>query len=64
MKIIANLEACVGAGNCASLADGFFIQDEATGLVRVKDRAVTAADVELLEEAVLRCPSRALRLER
>lgn len=64
MKIVVNLDVCVGAGNCAALASDFFVQDEATGLVTLLERVVMDSDIELIEEAVLRCPSRALKLER
>ncbi|ASW55682.1 ferredoxin [Plantactinospora sp. KBS50] len=61
MRIIADREACIGAGQCVLSADTIFDQDEDDGRVlllseRSDDDPAGAA------QAVLLCPAQALTL--
>ncbi|OEJ34115.1 ferredoxin [Streptomyces subrutilus] len=63
MKIIANAEKCIGAGQCLFTEPDLFDQDESDGRVVVLN---AEPEGELLvrkaREAVYLCPSRALSL--
>jgi ferredoxin len=62
MRLSADRERCVGAGQCVLTEDTVFAQDETDG--RVLLRTETPADdlAESLRFAVLICPARALDL--
>ena len=62
MKIVADLERCIGAGQCVANAERFFTQNEDTGQVVIRVPTVTEADREEVELAVYACPTRALSL--
>jgi ferredoxin len=60
MKISADRDVCISAGNCVMVADAIFDQDD-DGIVVVLVDEVPAADEGLAREAVKLCPSQALR---
>ncbi|GAB3844910.1 ferredoxin [Dactylosporangium cerinum] len=61
MRIIADREACIGAGQCVLSADTVFDQDDDDGRVLLLNER-TDSDVSGVEQAVLLCPSQALTL--
>lgn len=61
MKVVADLEVCIGAGVCVLTAPAIFDQDD-DGLVRVLVDTIPAADERLAREAVDLCPSAALEI--
>jgi ferredoxin len=61
MRIIADREACVGAGQCVLSADTVFDQDDDDGRVLLLS-ALADGDVDGVEQAVLLCPAQALTL--
>ncbi|WP_156755184.1 ferredoxin [Actinokineospora pegani] len=62
MKVLADKDMCVGAGQCAMLAERVFTQDEDDGTVVVLQPVPPPADEEDARQAVLVCPSGALTL--
>lgn len=62
MKIVADLERCIGAGQCVANAQRFFTQDEDTGLVVIRIPDVTEEERQEAELAIYACPTRALSL--
>lgn len=63
MKIIANRDVCVGAGNCAFTAPELFDQSEDDGTVIVIKEVPDPAEEESAREAIAFCPSAALSAE-
>lgn len=63
MRIIADLDRCIGAGQCVYNAARFFRQDNDTGLVIPPVGDIPADALEEIEMAIYACPTRALRLE-
>lgn len=63
MKIVADLEKCIGAGQCVHNSPRFFTQDEDTGLVVVPGGEIPADALEEVETALYSCPTRALSLK-
>jgi ferredoxin len=61
MRIEADLELCIGAGNCAMTAPDVFDQDPKDGRVVVLGD-LTTANADAVRQAVWRCPSGALSL--
>jgi ferredoxin len=62
MKVIADLEVCIGAGVCVLTAPDVFDQGTDDGLVRVLTEEVPADEARLVREAVDLCPSAALSI--
>jgi ferredoxin len=62
MKVIADLEVCIGAGVCVLTAPDVFDQGADDGLVRVLVEVVPADEERLVHEAVDLCPSAALSI--
>jgi ferredoxin len=62
MKVVADLEACIGAGTCVHTAPKVFDQSSEDGTVRLLVDVVPDEDVELVREAVDLCPSAALSI--
>lgn len=62
MKVIADLNICIGAGQCVVNAPDFFSQDDDTGLVVASTDDIPEARREEVEMAVYACPTRALRI--
>lgn len=61
MQITVDTDACVGAGQCALVAEQLFDQDD-NGIVVLLEPSPTAADQEAARRAASLCPARAIRL--
>ena len=61
MKIEAERDDCIAAGNCVMVAGELFDQDD-DGIVVVMADEISAADEDKAREAVKLCPASALRL--
>lgn len=61
MRIVADTDVCISAGQCVLTDDTLFDQDDA-GTVVVLTEHVDGAALERAREAVDLCPSRALSL--
>ena len=61
VKIEADHELCIGAGNCVLSAEAVFDQDD-DGIVLLLADQVPEGEEERVREAVKLCPSGALRL--
>lgn len=61
MKIEADQDSCITAGNCVMVADALFDQDD-DGVVVVLTEDVPEGEEERAREAVKLCPASALRL--
>ena len=61
MRIEADRDVCIQAGNCVMTADSMFDQDD-DGIVMVLVDQVPPDEVDRAREAVKLCPSQALRL--
>lgn len=62
MKIKADRDVCIGAGNCVLAAENVFDQDD-DAIVVVLDENPQGDDAEAARNAVGSCPSGALSLE-
>jgi ferredoxin len=63
MKVVADLEVCIGAGVCVMTAPEIFDQGDEDGLVRVLVELVPTEEERLAREAADLCPSAALSIE-
>ncbi|MER6205921.1 ferredoxin [Streptomyces sp. NPDC001073] len=64
MRIVADTQRCVGAGQCVLADPEAFDQDDSDGTVSVLRPVPTnAAEIARAKEAVTICPGRALSLE-
>lgn len=61
MRVEADQDSCITAGNCVMVADAVFDQDD-DGLVVVLTEEVPDSEVERVREAVRLCPASALKL--
>lgn len=61
VKVHANRDVCIQAGNCVMAADAVFDQDD-DGIVVVLVDEVPDDELDRVREAVKLCPSQALRL--
>lgn len=61
MKISADRDVCISAGNCVMVASAVFDQDD-DGIVVVLVDDVPADEEEHAREAAKLCPSQALRV--
>ena len=61
MKVSADRDVCISAGNCVMVADAVFDQDD-DGIVVVLAEDVPDGEEGNAREAVRLCPSRALRI--
>jgi ferredoxin len=61
LKISADREVCISAGNCVMVANAVFDQDE-DGIVVLLVDHVLDGEEDHAREAVRLCPSQALRL--
>ena len=61
MRVVADRDVCISAGNCVMVAGAVFDQDD-DGIVVVLVDEVPAAEEEHAREAVRLCPSQALRV--
>ncbi len=62
VKVHADREVCIQAGNCVMVAGEVFDQDD-DGIVVVLVEDVTDQQLDHAREAVKLCPSQALRLD-
>jgi ferredoxin len=62
MRVIADLELCIGAGVCVLTAPGVFDQSADDGSVRLRVGTVSGTDAQLARQAVERCPAAALSI--
>ena len=62
MKVSANRDVCIQAGNCVMVADAVFDQDD-DGVVVVRVDDVPEGEEKRVREAVMLCPSQALRID-
>ncbi|WP_029535675.1 ferredoxin [Saccharopolyspora spinosa] len=53
-------ERCMGAGNCAEVAPGYFDQSDADGTVVLRRDSFDPADREVVDRAIEICPVAAL----
>jgi ferredoxin len=61
VKISADRDVCIQAGNCVMVADAVFDQDD-DGIVVVLVEDIPEEEEEHAREAVKLCPSQALRV--
>ena len=61
VRVEADRDVCIQAGNCVMVADAVFDQDD-DGIVVVLVDEVPEAEQEHAREAVRLCPSQALRV--
>jgi ferredoxin len=61
MKVKADREVCIQAGNCVMVADSLFDQDD-DGFVMVLIDEVPGDEEDRAREAVKMCPSQALKI--
>jgi ferredoxin len=61
VKVTADRDVCISAGNCVMVADAVFDQDD-DGIVVVLVDDVPAGEEDNAREAVRLCPSQALRV--
>jgi ferredoxin len=61
VKITADRDVCISAGNCVMAASAVFDQDE-DGIVVMLVDDVPEGEVDHAREAVKLCPSQALRI--
>jgi ferredoxin len=61
VKVEADREVCIQAGNCVMVADTLFDQDD-DGIVVVLVDEVPPGEEDKAREAVKLCPSQALRV--
>jgi ferredoxin len=64
MRVIANRERCIGAGQCVLTDPGIFAQSEDDGRVQVPAEDLDAAAIGSVELAVRLCPMQVLSLEK
>ncbi len=62
MRVLADLELCIGAGVCVLTAPRVFDQSAEDGSVRLLVGTVDGADAALARQAVDRCPAAALSI--
>lgn len=61
MKVLADRDVCISAGNCVMAASAVFDQDD-DGIVVVLSDEVPDGEEDHAREAVRLCPSEALRI--
>jgi len=62
LRVSADRELCIQAGNCVMVAGEVFDQDD-DGIVEILREDVTGDEAEHAREAVRLCPASALSLE-
>jgi ferredoxin len=63
VKVVADTDRCVGAGQCVLIAPEVFDQGEDDGIVVVLDAEAGSVSLSEVREAVDLCPARALSLD-
>jgi ferredoxin len=61
VKVAADRDVCIQAGNCVMVADAVFDQDD-DGIVVVLVDDIPEDEIDHAREAVKLCPSQALKL--
>ncbi|HZN84107.1 MAG TPA: ferredoxin [Mycobacterium sp.] len=61
MKVVADRDVCISAGNCVMAASAVFDQDD-DGIVVLLVDEVPEGEEDHVREAVRLCPSQALRM--
>ncbi|CAN5325818.1 ferredoxin [soil metagenome] len=64
MKVIAERDKCVSAGNCVAHAPQVFDQDDDDGSVILLDANPSDDLAEPVREAAAACPAMAIRVEK
>jgi len=62
VKVSADTSVCVASGQCALLAPDTFDQRDDDGIVVVRDDEPSPEQEDVARQAVLTCPSGALRM--
>lgn len=62
MKVAADRDVCIQAGNCVMVAPEVFDQDD-DGIVVVLTEEVTGESIEHARDAINLCPANALRFQ-
>lgn len=62
MRVVADRDVCIGAGQCVLTEPAVFDQDEAEGLVWLKTDTPGKEYEDAVREAVQLCPSGALSI--
>jgi ferredoxin len=62
VRVVADSERCVGAGQCVLTAPSVFDQRDDDGTVLLRTDRLAGAAVAVAHRAVDRCPARALSL--
>jgi ferredoxin len=62
MRVVADHDRCIGAGNCSLMAPAVFDQDREDGTVVVLDETPPESELPAVQEAVDRCPAAVLQL--
>lgn len=63
MKVIADRDKCVSAGNCVAHAPAVFDQDEDDGSVILLDEDPSPDQFDDVRQAAAACPAMAIRVE-
>lgn len=63
LRVAVDRDRCCGAGNCVLTAPEVFDQDDADGLVLLRDPAPREALRERVQRAVDLCPTDAIRFD-
>jgi ferredoxin len=63
MRVVAEIDKCIGAGTCVRFAANVFTQDDDTGLVEILIDEPGEEQRTSVESAVRLCPTHALRIE-
>ena len=63
MKVIVEVEKCVASGQCVVSAPDVFDQREEDGMVVLLAETPADAVVDDVQDAIMLCPARAIRLE-
>ncbi|GHJ44389.1 ferredoxin [Catellatospora sp. TT07R-123] len=62
LRVAVDREACCGSGNCVRTVPEVFDQDEADGLVLLRQPAPAEADWAAVREAAYNCPAGAIEV--
>jgi ferredoxin len=62
MRVHADMEKCVGAGQCAMVAPQVFDQNDEDGTVIVLQAEPASEHADDVAEAVMLCPAQAIQL--
>ncbi len=63
MRVRADQNKCVGAGNCVALAPAVFDQNIETGIVELLDEYPPESERGNVEQAAEFCPAQAISIE-